>query len=56
MAKLDLETGILGVLLLPQDKDEEKAAEAVRQVPILESAVRLPSESSAQHKSGGRSE
>lgn len=55
MAKLDLETGVLGVLLLPQDKDVEKAVEVVRQVPILESAVRLPSESAAQSKSGGRS-
>ncbi|MFD2332162.1 YIEGIA family protein [Cohnella sp. GCM10020058] len=42
IAKLDLETGALGVLLLPREHGMEKALKAMRDVPLLESAVRRP--------------
>ncbi|EGK12404.1 YIEGIA family protein [Kroppenstedtia eburnea] len=48
MAKLDLDSGDLGVFILPKDKDMEKAIKALKLVPVLENAVRMPSESSAQ--------
>lgn len=44
MAKLDLDSGRLGVFILPTVKDLEQAAETLRRVPVLESAVRMPSE------------
>ncbi|TXK76575.1 YIEGIA family protein [Paenibacillus sp. N3.4] len=44
MAKLDMNTGTLGLLLLPQEKNAEKTFIALHRVPILESAVRKPSE------------
>lgn len=44
MAKLDMADGRLGVLLLPQDKDPEVARKVLLRVPLLESAVRMPSE------------
>jgi hypothetical protein len=47
MAKLDMNDGRLGILILPQSDDSERALKAVRRVPVLESAVRLPSESEA---------
>ncbi len=47
LAKLDLENGRVGVFLLPQDRDIEKALLAVGRVPVLESAIRMPSESAA---------
>ncbi len=47
MSKLDLETGTLAVFILPREKEVSKAIEALKKVPVLENAVRLPSESSA---------
>jgi len=47
MAKLDLNSGTLAVFLLPTLPDVEKAATAVRRVPVLESAVRMPKQSKA---------
>ncbi|MBO7744074.1 YIEGIA family protein [Paenibacillus sp. MWE-103] len=44
MAKLDIKDGRLAVFLLPQEKDAEKAKAVVERVPILESAVRMPTE------------
>ncbi|QHT63881.1 hypothetical protein GXP70_11620 [Paenibacillus lycopersici] len=46
MAKLDIKDGRLAVFLLPQEKDAEKAKAVVLKVPILESAVRMPTEAS----------
>ncbi|MEX2460747.1 MAG: YIEGIA family protein [Paenibacillaceae bacterium] len=43
MAKLDLNSGELAVFILPQEKDAQKAIEALKRVPVLETAVRLPS-------------
>ncbi|MCR8642312.1 YIEGIA family protein [Paenibacillus sp. N1-5-1-14] len=51
IAKLDKDDGTLGVLILPQDYDKDKALAAAVRVPMLESAVRMPTESSARRKS-----
>lgn len=48
LAKLDLDNGDLGVFILPKDKEMKKAIQALKLVPILENAIRMPSESSAQ--------
>jgi hypothetical protein len=52
-AKLDMEDGRLGVFIPTRDRDYAKAIEAVNNVPVLESAVRMPSESKAQYAKGG---
>ncbi|WP_438445586.1 YIEGIA family protein [Gorillibacterium sp. sgz5001074] len=44
MAKLDMSDGRLAVLILPQEKDPEVARKVLLRVPLLESAVRMPSE------------
>lgn len=45
LSKRDLNSGQLAVFFLPQDKNEEKAIEIVKLVPVLENALRLPSKS-----------
>ncbi|RIX53469.1 hypothetical protein D3P08_08485 [Paenibacillus nanensis] len=50
MAKLDMNDGRLAVFLLPQDKDVSKGREVVLRVPILESAVRMPTEAPVNQK------
>jgi uncharacterized protein len=50
MAKLHLNSGVLAVFLLPLEKDPDKALAALRRVPVLESAVRMPSEASVNQK------
>ncbi|WP_127567358.1 YIEGIA family protein [Paenibacillus xylaniclasticus] len=52
MAKLDIRDGRLAVFLLPQERNVEKAIEVTKRVPILESAVRMPTEASV-NKEGG---
>lgn len=52
MAKLDMKDGRLAIFLLPQDKNAEKAKAVVEKVPILESAVRMPTEASVNRKEG----
>ncbi|WP_405079513.1 YIEGIA family protein [Paenibacillus chitinolyticus] len=47
MAKLHLDSGTLGIFVLPQVKDAQKAAAALKRVPVLESAIRMPTESAA---------
>ncbi len=49
MAKRDLNDGRIGLLLLPQEKDVNRAKATLATVPILESAVRLPKESSTKN-------
>jgi hypothetical protein len=44
MAKLDLSSGTLAVFLLPRVNDESLALNVLSRVPVLENAVRLPSE------------
>lgn len=42
LVKRDMYSGRLGVFLLPQEKDIERAASVIRAVPILESVFRMP--------------
>jgi hypothetical protein len=44
IAKLDLKDGRLGMILLPQTKDVARLIEVINYVPVLESAVRKPSQ------------
>lgn len=50
IGKLELSTGKLGLLVLPRDKDVRKAITAVGAVPLLEAAVRMPSEANEKGK------
>jgi uncharacterized protein len=50
MAKLHLNTGDLAVFLLPLEKDLDKSLAALRRVPVLESAVRMPSKAGINQK------
>ncbi|MBW7473466.1 YIEGIA family protein [Paenibacillus oenotherae] len=52
MAKLDMKDGRLGIFLLPQELNAEKARVVVQRVPILESAVRMPTEASVNKGEG----
>jgi hypothetical protein len=54
MARLHMESGRMGVFLLPQHRDEEKTRKAALHVPVLESAVRLPHESPAAKRKGAK--
>ncbi|OBZ17809.1 YIEGIA family protein [Bacillus sp. FJAT-26390] len=53
MAKLDMKDGRLAVFILPQELDSKKGKEVILRVPILESAVRMPSEASVNKKEAG---
>ncbi|MGO4539743.1 YIEGIA family protein [Paenibacillus sp. 2TAB19] len=53
MAKLDLKDGRLAVFLLPQERDQDKGKEVILRVPILESAVRMPTEAAVNKKGAG---
>jgi hypothetical protein len=56
IGKLGLGTGKLGILVLPREKDDDKAYQAVSNVPLLEAAVRMPTEAnrkSTEVKKGG---
>ncbi|AQS56654.1 MAG: YIEGIA family protein [Novibacillus thermophilus] len=44
LAKRDLETGRIGVFLIPQIRDLDLARQVAERVPVLENAVRLPKE------------
>lgn len=50
MAKLNLNTGALALFILPQDRDAHKAKLALERIPVLESAVRMPSEAKVNQK------
>jgi uncharacterized protein len=54
LAKRDLDDGRVGVFVLPQGGDIELAKTVIGEVPTLENAIRMPSESKANKK--GRSE
>lgn len=45
LIKRDLDDGRLGVFVLPQIRDIDKAIEIIGQVPVLESAIRMPTKS-----------
>ncbi len=53
LIKRDLDDGRIGIFILPQAKDVEKALSILGAVPILENAIRMPTESKANKK--GRS-
>ncbi|WP_226034673.1 YIEGIA family protein [Aquibacillus saliphilus] len=52
LIKRDLDDGRIGVFVLPQDKDVEKAKQVIGAVPVLENAIRMPSESKVSKKEG----
>ncbi|MGN1401222.1 MAG: YIEGIA family protein [Bacillus sp. (in: firmicutes)] len=43
LAKRDLDDGRVGVFILPQERDIQKAIKVIGNVPTLENAIRLPS-------------
>ncbi|MBO8170678.1 MAG: YIEGIA domain-containing protein [Bacillaceae bacterium] len=47
LSKRSLDDGRLGVFLIPQNRNPRKAMEIIRHVPVLEGAIRMPSESEA---------
>ncbi|MGD6795248.1 YIEGIA family protein [Metabacillus indicus] len=53
LAKRDLDDGRLGVFVLPQGGDKDLAKTVIGEVPTLENAIRMPSESKANKE--GRS-
>ncbi|WP_456278529.1 YIEGIA family protein [Bacillus sp. AK128] len=50
LAKRDLDDGRIGVFVLPQVRDHEKAIEVIGMVPTLENAIRMPTEAKANQK------
>ncbi|AMA73592.1 hypothetical protein ACH33_12480 [Aneurinibacillus sp. XH2] len=42
LAKRNMKNGKLGIFLLPEEKDRSKILETISQVPVLDSAIRLP--------------
>jgi uncharacterized protein len=50
LIKRDLDDGRIGVFILPQIRDKEKAKKIIGAVPVLETAIRMPSRSDAQNK------
>ncbi|WP_186577816.1 YIEGIA family protein [Aquibacillus kalidii] len=54
LIKRDLDDGRIGVFILPQNKDVDKAKKVLGAVPVLENAIRLPSESKANKKGSGK--
>lgn len=54
LAKRDLSDGRLGVFVLPQERDIEKAIRVIGETPTLENAIRMPTEAKANHKGENR--
>ncbi|GGM22779.1 hypothetical protein GCM10011351_05790 [Paraliobacillus quinghaiensis] len=50
LIKRDLDDGRIGVFILPQNQDVEKAKKIIGAVPVLENAIRMPSESKVSKK------
>lgn len=50
LIKRDLEDGRIGVFILPQIRDVEKAIRVIGAVPVLETAIRMPSKSNTQRE------
>jgi hypothetical protein len=48
LAKLDLKDGRLGLVTLPQEKNVPKIIQVIKNVPVLESAVRKPNQFDAK--------
>jgi hypothetical protein len=51
LGKLSLKNGSLALLILPRERDPGIALRAIESVPLLEAAVRMPTE--ANHRRGG---
>ncbi|MFX3622832.1 MAG: YIEGIA family protein [Ectobacillus sp.] len=52
LAKRDLNDGRVGVFILPQEKDPSKALTVIGNVPVLESAIRMPSDTKKEEGEG----
>jgi uncharacterized membrane protein YbaN (DUF454 family) len=52
LAKRDLDDGRLGVFVLPQERNIEKALQVIGDTPTLENAIRMPSEAKANRQGG----
>ncbi|MCG0274703.1 MAG: YIEGIA family protein [Thermosediminibacteraceae bacterium] len=50
LVRIDLETGKVGLVIVPMEKDMESLIKAVRMVPVLESSRRKPLKSKAGRK------
>ncbi|WP_010095932.1 YIEGIA family protein [Ornithinibacillus scapharcae] len=50
LIKRDLDDGRIGVFILPQIRDKEKAKEIIGAVPVLETAIRMPSRSDTHNE------
>ncbi|MBT2754894.1 YIEGIA family protein [Mesobacillus foraminis] len=50
LAKRDLDDGRVGVFVLPQERDIERAIKVIGQVPTLENAIRMPTEKGGNKK------
>jgi hypothetical protein len=46
----DLDTGRVGMVIVPMEKDLESLLEVIKRVPVLESAFRAPLKTMAGHK------
>ncbi|WP_127585305.1 YIEGIA family protein [Paenibacillus koleovorans] len=55
LSKLDLNDGRLAVFILPQERNPGLAKQVLERVPLLESAVRMPSEAKADMRKAGSS-
>lgn len=44
LAKRDLDDGRVAVFILPTERDVQKAIKIISEVPVLENAIRMPSE------------
>ncbi|MEW8970981.1 YIEGIA family protein [Mesobacillus jeotgali] len=54
LAKRDLDDGRVGVFVLPQERDIERALTVIGDVPTLENAIRMPSEKKSNEGSGAQ--
>ncbi|MFC2948298.1 YIEGIA family protein [Virgibacillus sediminis] len=52
LIKRDLDDGRIGVFILPQIRNVEKAKEIIGSVPVLENAIRMPSDSTIHQEEG----
>lgn len=52
LAKRDLSDGRLAVFILPMDRDSQKALKIIGEVPVLESAIRMPDERQPETEEG----
>lgn len=50
LIKRDLDDGRIGVFILPQIRDVEKAIQIIGAVPVLETAIRMPSKSNTKRE------